>query len=297
ISGVISGNISGSIHSCGIDTLSGVITNTGATQPVRILGVFPQTGTAGDFEGRIVTEEIPTYATSMEIVGDSLVVSNGGTIELTIAEDALLDPTAVAWSVYVNNTDIASLSDVEAQTGYVTTADGVVTVHGLSEGTATIIAKSIDGSLLQDTITITVDATAPTIGSVSPAEGMLQLQPSGTFIFVVDASDAVGLYELEIDHNMASLEFPEFSLYADSTNVYGDSESATQFATAGVQASYDEAAQRWSIDFGTNITNAIVANHGITIYIVVKDLAGNQFGSMYSVTEDNTFAYTVTRAS
>lgn len=228
----------------------------------------------------------------MEIVGDKLVVSDGGTIELTIAEDASLDPKDIAWSVYVNNTAIASLSGVEAQTGYVTTADGVVTVNGLSEGTATIIAKSTDGSLLQDTITITVDATAPTIDSVSPAEGSLSLGPSETFIFVVDAADAVGLYELEIDHSM-SATLPEFSLYADSTNVYGDFESATQFTTAaGVQASYDETEQKWTIDFGTGVTNDIVANGGITFYIVVKDLAGNQFGSMDEVKADNTFTYT-----
>ena len=107
----------------------------------------------------------------------------------------------------------------------------------------------------------------------------------------------MGLYELEIDHSMASPAFPEFSLYADSSNVYGDSESATQFVNAGVQASYDETKQKWTIDFGTYVTNAIVTNGGITIYIVVEDLAGNQFGSMYTVTADNTFAYTVTRTS
>ena len=100
---------------------------------------------------------------------------------------------------------------------------------------------------------------------------------------------------IKIDHRVSYTT--EFSLYADSTNVYGDSESATQFTTAGVQASYDETEQKWSIDFGTNITDAIVTNGGITIYIVVEDLAGNQFGSMYTVTEDNTFAYTVTRTS
>jgi len=121
------------------------------------------------------------------------------------------------------------------------------------------------------------------------------LNANDNFEFVVDARDIVGLYELEIDHSIASL--PEFSLYADSSNVYGDSESAAQFTTAGVQASYDETEQKWTIDFGTDVTNAIVSNGGITIYIVVEDLAGNQFGSMYTVTEDNTFAYTVTRTS
>ena len=49
------------------------------------------------------------------------------------------------------------------------------------------------------------------------------------------------------------------------------------------------------IDFGEAITGQIVEKGDITFYLVIKDVAGNQWGSMYEVTEENTFAYNVTQ--
>jgi hypothetical protein len=39
---------------------------------------------------------------------------------------------------------------------------------------------------------------------------------------------------------------------------------------------------------------AIADNGGVTFYLVIYDTAGNQWGSMYSISDENTFVYTVT---
>lgn len=261
---------------------------------------------SGSFKGVIIGVK-PSSSTMNTSYGSPVVINlNGGTFSNTLGDVIVLaDQTtneAHAGSVTVNvtaNATITAAIDKNAIAIYDDSAidNGGCVVSG-SDGSVTGIITIVENRGLDSSVAgIITDTDSPTIDSVSPAEGSLSLGPSETFIFVVDAADAVGLYELEIDHSMASLEFPEFSLYADSSNVYGDSESATQFEDAGVQASYDETEQKWTIDFETGVTNDIVANGGITIYIVVEDLAGNQFGSMYTVTADNTFAYTVTRAS
>jgi len=135
------------------------------------------------------------------------------------------------------------------------------------------------------------DTTAPTLVSVTPAEGNVELAHDGNFILTVKASDE-NLYELEIDHNLSPL--PEFSVYANADNPYGDAQG--DFADYGVSVSYDAAAQEWTIDFGPTVSDALVAKRDVKFYIVIKDTAGNQWGSMYEVTDENTFAYTVTRA-
>jgi len=105
----------------------------------------------------------------------------------------------------------------------------------------------------------------------------------------VDAFD-LNLYELEIDHSFEGT-LPEFSVYADAANPWGTPEDKAQFDAAGVTIAYDETAQKWTIDFGETITDMFIPD-GVTFYMVLKDEAGNQWGSMYSVTPENTFAYT-----
>jgi hypothetical protein len=132
--------------------------------------------------------------------------------------------------------------------------------------------------------------------SVSPAEGEVLLSNVGTFKLTVDADDEVNnLRELEIDHSMEG-SLPEFSVYADETNPYGDDASRDQFIAQGVLVTYDPVAQEWTIDFGKAISDAFVANGGITFYLVLIDDAGNELGSMSPTNDDNTFAYTLSRA-
>ncbi|MEA4846925.1 MAG: S-layer homology domain-containing protein [Clostridiaceae bacterium] len=133
----------------------------------------------------------------------------------------------------------------------------------------------------------------PKLEGVTPESSAVTLDYGKTFVFTVDAYDEGGLSELEIDHSMSSI-LPEFSVYADVYNPYG--EDKVEFEAVGVIVTYDDDAQKWTIDFGKAITGQIVDNGGITFYIVIKDTAGNQFGSMYETTPENTFAYNVETA-
>lgn len=141
---------------------------------------------------------------------------------------------------------------------------------------------------------IAPDTTAPTLEKVEPAEGPVELTHDETFKLTVDAKDDGELSELEIDHNMEN-QLPEFSVYADEVNPYGDADSKEEFEAAGVTVTYDAEEQKWEIDFGAAVTNVIVAKRDVKFYVVIKDKAGNQFGSMYGTTPENTFEYTVTQ--
>ena len=134
------------------------------------------------------------------------------------------------------------------------------------------------------------DSVAPELVSVDPEKATVELAHDETFVWTVQASDE-NLYELEVDHNIADL--PEFSVYASEEDPYGGQGSA--FAAAGVTVDYDAAEQKWTIDFGKAVTDKIVAKGGITFYLVIKDEAGNQWGSMYDVTDENTFVYHISQ--
>jgi len=117
------------------------------------------------------------------------------------------------------------------------------------------------------------------------------LTPSGDFVVTVNAYD-INLYELELDHSLENV-LPEFSVYADETNPYGG--DGALFVAAGLEVTYNSSTQTWVLTFenGGDALDAIIANQGVTFYAVIHDLAGNKWGSMYTVTPDNTFAYTL----
>jgi|GEM_PF-2179705 len=137
------------------------------------------------------------------------------------------------------------------------------------------------------------DTTAPTLQGVTPPEGVVNLAYGETFKLEVTAFDE-NLYELEVDHSFEGT-LPEFSVYASEGNPYGTDEDREQFESYGVIVTYDADEQKWTIDFGEVVTSQIVDKGGITFYLVIKDQAGNAWGSMYNVTPENTFAYTVTQ--
>lgn len=119
--------------------------------------------------------------------------------------------------------------------------------------------------------------------------GEVVLSESNSFVLKVKADDIMGLYSLEIDHNY-SKEFPEFTVYASKDNPYGGDGDA--FAGVGATVAYDTEKQEWTIDFGPDITD-IFREKGITIYIVIKSISGNKWGSMYSTSPENTFKYII----
>jgi|GEM_PF-1191965 len=149
-----------------------------------------------------------------------------------------------------------------------------------------------DGSITVEEGEPEEDTTPPILNSVDPEEGSIILDPDEDFVLIVSAYDETELAELEVDHSMEGL-LPEFSVYADSADPYGSPEDQEAFESYGVSVAYDDGT--WTIDFGPDATDAFVANGGITFYLVIKDAAGNAWGSMYDITDENTFIYTITR--
>ncbi len=175
------------------------------------------------------------------------------------------------------------VTDVPDEFTVVIDWDGEGTVYAEE----TIVIRVADGAILE---------APPELTSVTPVEGSVVLEYDETFVLTVDGYDAIGLYELEIDHSMES-ELQEFSVYASEENPYGTNEDKAAFESYGVDVTYDGAEQKWTIDFGPAVTNTFVEKGGITFYIVIKDTAGNEFGTMYGTTPENTFAYIVTQAA
>lgn len=75
-------------------------------------------------------------------------------------------------------------------------------------------------------------------------------------------------------------------------NPYGGQFAA--FDALGVTVEFNETTQTWTINFG-ELTQDLIDNETFIVYVVVEDLAGNEFGTMYGTTPDNTFEYTLER--
>ncbi len=156
VSGTITGTITASINSNGIDTLSGTIVSDEETY--RITGIFPKSGTKGDFKGNIFTGPAPTYVESMSILGDSL-VAVGSTIQLSVDTQPTGSSNAVLWSVWTS--DKNTYGTIDENTGVLT---------GLKTGTLTVIAKALDGSLKDATKLIeVVNPETEVIAAVDPS--------------------------------------------------------------------------------------------------------------------------------
>lgn len=160
VSGDINGTITGMINTSGIDTMAGVIEGTGAPGTVRIIGLFPQSGVHGEFEGEIITvSEPPTLVESMTIGTQSGedTIEVGSTLQMTVDISPAEASSDVAWSIHVDDRNYATIDQ-----------SGVVT--GQQAGTATIIAKALDGSLKFDQKTITIENPQTEVtGGVDPS--------------------------------------------------------------------------------------------------------------------------------
>lgn len=154
VNGAIQGDIKASINYNGIATLSGIITNTGAIEAVRIIGTFPESNVDDNFEGEIITGSVPTYIKNMEIksVDDETTVESGKTLQLNISTTPAKASKNVLWSIDSDDKEVASISD----TGMLT---------GLKAGTVKVIAKAIDGSLKDAVKTFNVTSAVSSGGS------------------------------------------------------------------------------------------------------------------------------------
>jgi hypothetical protein len=196
-----------------------------------------------------------------------------------------LDLSSLVLTVeYNNNTSEVIEVTMEMVSGFDSSEPGTLEVTVTYKGKTATFTVNIVAEEPGDT-------TAPEFKGVTPAEGNVELAHDANFVLTVAASDE-NLYELEVDHSFEGT-LPEFSVYASEDDPYGGQEAA--FKAQGVEVTYDADAQKWTIDFGEAVTEKIVEEGGITFYLVIKDQAGNAWGSMDPTTPENTFAYTVTQ--
>ena len=213
------------------------------------------------------------------------------TIQFTLSEPVTIVGSTIVYLGTVPYGTMAAVDEVVTVTPYA----GNEVAAQLGTFTFSIPAGSIEDqagnalATLSASLTVT-DQTDPVMELVTPAEGLITLGLDDTFILTVDAFD-LNLYELDIDHSFEGI-LPEFSVYADEDTPWGTDADKDMFDNAGVTISYDADLQQWTIDFGEAITDTHFIPTGVTFYMVLKDEAGNTWGSMDPTNGDNTFAYT-----
>ena len=157
VSGYMEGSITAVINDNGVDTIAGEITGTGIH--FWITGVFPKPGVEGQFIGKIssvpanptvenMTLGTATGATSVEV---------GKTLQMTVSVEPDGASDDVAWSVWT--ADGSEAATIDTDTGLLT---------GKQAGTVTVIAKALDGSLKDATMSVTMVDTVLEELSVDP---------------------------------------------------------------------------------------------------------------------------------
>jgi len=209
VSGDIEGDITARVHDQGIDTLYGTITDTGATEAVRIVGIFGQTGTEGDFEGEIITGDELSPVNTLEIIDDDVVaVGNTITLSANITPDGTTD--TVNWSVYVGHHDIAT---IDKETGVLT---------GVSAGEATVIVTTYDDRNLKFTKKIITVVDGDVI-NVTQKKGYDTIQEA---IDKAEENDTIlvypGTYEESVTVNVDGLILKSVEEHAATIDAFGE---------------------------------------------------------------------------
>ncbi|NLC94747.1 MAG: hypothetical protein GX676_03540 [Bacilli bacterium] len=167
-------------------------------------------------------------------------------------------------------------------------ADGLITA--IKAGTVTITVRDEDSEFVEIIELTVVDKTDPVLISVEPEEGEVVIKDGESFVLIVRAFDK-NLYKLEVDHSLEGI-LPEFNVYADEDNPYGSEDAKNQFEAYGASVTFDADTQTWTIDFGAEITaNFFLAAQQVRFFIVIHDIYGNTWGTMYGTTPENTFVY------
>ncbi len=137
--------------------------------PVRIVGVFLQSGIENDFVGNVVIGPLPAEVDTLTIgtEGDVTEVGIGRTLQMTTTTDPEGDYD-INWGIYVNDRNKATIDQ-----------DGVVT--GLQTGTVTVIAISEDPSLATDTFQVTVVDPETEVTATADVTYMVVITPSVDF--------------------------------------------------------------------------------------------------------------------
>jgi len=170
---------------------------------------------------------------------------------------------------------------------------------GLVEGTYkfTVSLVEVDGDLkiTSEVFEFAVGEAPPDTEKPAITEATGIIDENGALVLTVTASDNVGLAELEVDHSFESL-FPEFTVPAENIDnivdvIEGDlPEGITEadLADASVEfKSNGDGTWTWTMNCGQALTQAIkvivsaAGGDEVEFYLVVRDLAGNESGSMY----------------
>jgi len=205
-------------------------------------------------------------------------------------------------TIDLNTTNLTKVERVtpsgDVQSALVTETGTVQFVHdGWGEaGKYTMYYYLTDGRIVEVTVNVVsfefkgeapVDTEAPKIDTTS-----LVLE-EGKLILTVEASDNIGLESLEVDHNLGKhsstpeeFQLPEFRVPTESIDEV-TFEIGQETINAG---SVDYENGKWTITFNDGIVAvmkdlALEYQDGtIKFYLVVRDLAGNESGSMYDTT-------------
>lgn len=185
----------------------------------------------------------------------------------------------------------------EIETPIVTAEGTVQFVHDGwgGSGDYTMVYTLKDGRVIKAQINVVsfefkdvepVDETDPVIKSAEVVKN-----EAGDLVLTVVAEDE-NLYSLEVDHShgkhgkWASAGLPEFTIYADSDNVWGELKEGMDPEDFGVTAAYDAENQTWTLTFGADgqvmgvINNPELSNGAVEFYLVAHDAFGNSSGDM-----------------
>ncbi|MCF7932177.1 MAG: InlB B-repeat-containing protein, partial [Acholeplasmataceae bacterium] len=112
---------------------------------------------------------------------------------------------------------------------------------------------------------------APEFDEVTPAEGIIDLIEDEAFILYVNAQDD-NLEKVVVDHNVTGVAF-DLTLYADEVDPYNGLELT--YSSLGIEVTYDNLTQMWTIDFGLTLTGAMFMEGQTTFDFALHDESGN----------------------
>lgn len=113
---------------------------------------------------------------------------------------------------------------------------------------------------------------------VKPEAGTVKLTFGDTFRLTVTAS-VYGLHSLTIANDIPVTEavyVPPITVVADPVDPYGG--NAAEMEGYGIEVAYAAEEQEWTIDFGEDITDQLVARGRVIFTMIVKDQEDNELG-------------------
>ena len=153
VDGDIEGDLKATIDDNGVAALSGGI--IGADVRLWITGIFPKSVEDGQFVGRVSAAPPAVYVESMTVdtATGGNTVEVGKTLQMTVNVEPSGSSDDVAWSVWT--ADGSEVAAIDADTGMLT---------GKKAGTVTVIAKALDGSLMDAEMQVNVTEAAMVSG-------------------------------------------------------------------------------------------------------------------------------------